>query len=175
MQDFTQSPDDLLNALDTLTIGSSTALYDAIYLASEEKLKQEIGRRIIVVITDGEDMSSKVRKEEAIEAAQRRDVMIYGIGVRGTGYGTNFGVLREFAEDTGGMFFSPRAGLKEIREAFNAIGDELQEQYSLAYRSSNILRDGTYRSIDLRCKKGGVRIRARKGYYAPKANPKDTW
>ena len=175
VQDFTQNQNDLINALDSLTIGSSTALYDAIYLAAEEKLKNEVGRRVIVVITDGEDMTSRVRKEEAIEVAQRSDVIIYGIGVRGTGYSANFGVLKEFSDETGGMFFSPLAGLNEIQKAFDSIRDELQDQYSLAYRSSNIQKDGKYRSIDLRCKKSGVRIRARKGYFAPRAKPGDSW
>ncbi|MBP1623174.1 MAG: hypothetical protein H6Q07_1194 [Acidobacteria bacterium] len=168
VQDFTQRQEDLLNALEKLKAGNSTALYDAVYLAAEEKLKNEIGRKVMVVITDGEDTSSKIRKEEAIEAAQRRDVLIYGIGVRSEDFGSNFGVLKKFAEETGGAFFSPRAKFTEIQEAFRAIGEQIQGQYSLAYISSNKNRDGSFRSIDLRCKVRGVRIRARKGYYAPK-------
>ncbi len=166
VQDFTEDPDRLTAALDTLQAGNSTALYDAIYLAVNEKLKDETGRKVIVVITDGTDTSSKVKEKDAIEAAQRNDVLIYGIGVRDE-FGESFGVLKRFAEDTGGSFFSPSARLAELREAFRAIGEDLQGQYSLAYRSANPKRDGTYRSIDLRCKVPGVRIRARKGYYAP--------
>jgi Ca-activated chloride channel homolog len=169
VQDFTQNQDDLIRALNSLRAGNSTALYDAIYLASQEKLRGETGRKVAVVITDGEDTSSKMRKEEAIESAQRSDVLIYGIGVRSDEFGSNFGVLKHFAEETGGAFFSPHAKLSEIQSAFRSIGEELQGQYSLAYSSTNKNKDGSFRSIDLRCKVRGVRIRARKGYYAPKA------
>lgn len=166
VQDFTQDQDALLGSLKGLRAGNSTALYDAVYLASEEKLKGEVGRKVIVVITDGEDTSSKVRREEAIKAAQKHDVLIYGIGVRGDGYGANFRVLKKFAEETGGAFFSPRAELREIQSAFRAIGRDIQGQYSLAYSSTNKNKDGSYRSIQLRCTASGVRIRARKGYFA---------
>ncbi len=168
VQDFTQDPNRLEAALDTLRAGNSTALYDAIYLAVNEKLNAETGRKVIVVITDGTDTSSKIKEKEAIEVAQRSDVLIYGIGVRDE-YGESFGVLRRFAEDTGGSFFSPSARLSELRDAFRAIGADLQGQYSLAYRSNNEKRDGSFRSINLRCKVPGIRIHARRGYYAPKA------
>lgn len=167
VQDFTQDAGRLEAALDSLRAGNSTSLYDAIYLAVNEKLNQETGRKVIVVITDGTDTSSKMKEKEAIEVAQRGDVLIYGIGVRDE-YGESFGVLKRFAEDTGGSFFSPSARLAELRTAFRAIGTDLQQQYSLAYRSTNEKRDGSFRSIDLRCKVPGVRIRARRGYYAPK-------
>ncbi len=169
IQDFTQDLDSLLNALDGLRAGNSTALYDAVYLAAEEKLRGEIGRKVMVVITDGEDTSSRLRKEEAIEAAQKSDVIVYGIGVRSEFFGSNFGVLKKFAKETGGSFFSPRAKIPEIRAAFRSIGEELRGQYSLAYISSNKKKDGSFREIDIRCKIRGVRIRARKGYYAPKS------
>jgi Ca-activated chloride channel family protein len=172
VQDFTEDIDRLTSALDTLQAGNSTALYDAVYLATEEKLKYEAGRKVMVVITDGSDTSSKISEKEALETAQRSDVIIYGIGVRGDNM-VNFGVLKKFAEDTGGSFFSPNSKLEEIRAAFRAIGQDLKGQYSLAYRSTNPKRDGTFRSIDLRCKISGVRIRARRGYYAAKSNKKD--
>jgi Ca-activated chloride channel family protein len=168
VQDFTEDAERLIRALDALHAGNSTALYDAVYLAVDEKLKAETGRKVIVVITDGEDTSSRLRKEVAIEAAQRSDVLIYGIGVRGD-YGTNFGVLKRFAEDTGGMFFSPRARLDEVQSAFRAIGEDLQGQYSLAYISTNTNRDGLFRTIEIRSKINGIRVRSRKGYYAPKS------
>lgn len=167
VQDFTQDVDRLTEALQGLKAGSSTALYDAVYLAVNEKLKNETGRRVIVTITDGTDTSSKIKEREAIEAAQRNDVLIYGIGVRDE-YPESFDVLRKFASDTGGRFFSPYARVSELREAFRTIGEDLQGQYSLAYRSTNGKRDGAFRSIELRCKVPGVRIRARRGYYGPK-------
>jgi VWFA-related protein len=168
VHDFSNDPRMLIGSLDTLDAGNSTALYDAVYLAVEEKLRGETGRKIIVVITDGEDTSSKLRKEDAIESAQKNDVLIYGIGIR-SDMGTNFGVLKKFAEETGGTFFSPRAKLADIREAFQSIGRDIQGQYSLAYRSTNLVRDGSFRTIEIRCKVSGVRVRARKGYYATKA------
>ena len=167
VQDFTEDPARLVAALDTLEAGNSTALYDAVYLAVDDKLAAETGRKVILVITDGDDTASKLRKEQAIEAAQRKDVLIYGIGVRGD-YSSNFGVLKKFAEETGGSFFSPHPRIDEIQAAFRAIGEELQGQYSLAYRSTNRNRDGSFRNIEIRCKASGVRIKARKGYYAPK-------
>jgi len=168
VQDFTDDPNQLIQALRTLRAGNTTSLYDAVYLAVSEKLNGEVGRKVIVVITDGDDTSSKLRMQDAIEAAQRNDVIIYGIGVRGE-LGARFGVLKKFAEETGGSFFSPHAKQPEIQAAFHAIGTELQGQYSLAYSSTNKKRDGSFRSIEIRCKLNGVRIRARKGYYAPKA------
>lgn len=170
VQDFTQRQEDLLEALESLRAGNNTSLYDAVYLASEEKLRHEVGRRVIVVITDGADTSSRVRKEEAIEAAQKADVLIYGIGVRSEREQYDFGVLKKFAEETGGSFFSPRARFSEIQEAFRAIGEQIQGQYSLAYNPTDKTKDGSYRKIDIRCKVKGVRIRARKGYYAPEAD-----
>jgi VWFA-related protein len=168
VQDFTQDPDRLTEALDSIRAGNSTALYDAIYLAVQEKLKQETGRKVIVIITDGTDTSSKVKEKEAIEVAQRNDVLIYGIGVRGMDI-VSFDVLRTFSQDTGGKFFSPGFKVEEIRAAYQAIGSDLQGQYSLAYRSTNPKRDGLFRRIEVRCKVPGISVRARKGYYAPAA------
>jgi len=166
VQDFTQNYGDLLSGLDTLRAGNSTSLYDAVYLAADEKLKHETGRKAMVVIADGEDNASKVRKEEAIEAAQRGDVLIYGIGVQTEN--SSFRVLKKFAEETGGAFFSPHARPSEIREAFRSIGEDLQGQYSLAY-DLNAKKDGSFHQIEIRCNADGVRVRARSGYYAPKA------
>ena len=166
VQDFTDDPDRLVSALDTLRAGNNTALYDAVYLAVDEKLRHETGRKVMVIITDGTDTVSKIKEKEAIETAQRHDVLIYGIGVRGD-VPVSFNVLEKFAKDTGGNFFSPGFRLKEIAEAFDSIREELRGQYSLAYRSTNPKRDGAFRRISLRCKVPGITIRARRGYYAP--------
>ena len=171
VQDFTQSYNDLLNGLDSLRAGNSTALFDAVYLAAEEKLKHETGRKVMVVITDGDDTSSKVRKEEALEAAQRSDVLIYGIGVQTED--SSFRVLKKFAEETGGAFFSPHAKQAEIRDAFRSIREDIRGQYSLAY-GLNAKKDGSYHALDIRCTVGSVRVRARKGYYAPRATPAES-
>ena len=170
VQDFTDDTERLVRALNSLEAGNSTSLYDAIYLAVEEKLKGEVGRKVIVAITDGDDTASKLKKEDAIEAAQRSDVLIYGIGVRSREFGANFGVLKRFAEETGGGFFSPQARMTEIQAAFKAIGEELKGQYSLAYTPENRANDGTFRAVEIRCKRKGIRVRARRGYYAPNSN-----
>jgi VWFA-related protein len=167
VQDFTDDQNLLLDALKSLAAGNSTSLYDAVYLAAEEKLKDEAGRKVIVVITDGEDTASKVRKEQAIEAAQKADATIYGIGVTSE-YGVDFGVLKKFAEETGGDFFSPRAGFSDVQRAFQAIGSDLNSRYSLAYTSTYKKKDGSFHSIQIRCKVNGVRLRSRKGYYSPR-------
>lgn len=173
VQDFTDDTDRLISALDTLRAGNDTSLYDAVFLAVDEKLKYEAGRKVIVAITDGEDTASKIDRDEAIETAQKNDVLIYGIGVQSQGFAVNFGVLKKFAEETGGSFFSPRARLSEIQEAFQAISRELQGQYSLAYRSTNQKKDGSFRKIEIRCKRKGVKIRTRRGYYAPRSDGKE--
>jgi len=170
VQDFTQDKNALIDALNSLRAGNDTALYDAVYLIAEEKLRYEAGRRVMVVISDGKDTASIVSKEEAIEAAQKSDAIIYGIGIRSAKYGEDFGALKNFAERTGGAFFSPRAKFEEIQEAFQAIGKELRGQYSLAYSPIDKRKNGTFRAITIRCRKKGVKIRARRGYYAPKEN-----
>lgn len=168
VQDFTDDPERLSSALDGLQAGNSTSLYDAVFLAVDEKLKNETGRKVLVVISDGDDNASRLRKEVAIEAAQRHDVLVFGIGVK-SDFGTNFGVLKRMAEETGGNFFSPRARFDEIQAAFRAIQEDLKGQYSLGYVSTNKRRDGSFRNIEIRSKMSGIRIRTRKGYYAPKA------
>jgi VWFA-related protein len=169
VQDFTDDQNRLLSALESLEAGNSTSLYDAIYLAAEEKLTGEVGRKVIVVITDGEDTASKVRKEQAIEAAQKADATIYGIGVASE-FGVNFGVLKKFSDDTGGSFFSPHARFSDVQEAFRAIGQDLKNRYSLAYTSNYKKKDGSFHSISIRCKVKGVRVRSRKGYYSPRGS-----
>jgi Ca-activated chloride channel family protein len=167
VQDFTRDPEQIVNALKKLEAAASTSLYDAIFLAVDEKLQRRPGRKVIVVISDGEDTSSRISKEAAIRAAQENDVLIYGVGVRGD-LGANFDVLERFARETGGRFFSPRARVADMQQAFLAINNELRSQYSLAYTSTNTRRDGAFRSLQVESRVRGVRVRTRKGYYAPK-------
>lgn len=172
VQDLTQDPEALYRALATLRAGNSTALYDAVYLAAEEKLEGEAGRKVIVVITDGADTSSLVKQETAIEAAQKNDILIYGIGVHDGRFTADFGVLQKFARETGGEFFSPKARIEEISDAFRSIQRDIRGHYSLGYTPSNRVRDGAFRKIELRSKRPGVRVRTRSGYYAPRPSPR---
>jgi Ca-activated chloride channel family protein len=119
VQDFTHDSDALSKALDTLEAGKSTSLYDAVYFTAENKLKYETGRKVMVIVSDGDDNSSLVKREAAIDAAQKNDVLIYGIGVQTPD--SSFKALKKFAKETGGAFFSPRAKHGEIQAAFRSI------------------------------------------------------
>jgi len=185
LQDLTGSVDFLRRALDDIrvnggggmsgpfpTSGGGTHLFDAVYLASTEVLKKEVGRKAIILITDGQDQGSKLSRQEAIRAAQKVDTIIYGIlfvdrafyGYGGFGY-SGESTLKEMSEETGGRVFQARND-KELNAAFNQISDELRNQYSLGYSPSNAARDGSYRKIDVKVHQSGLRVQARKGYYA---------
>lgn len=153
------------------TIG--TRLYDAVYLASKQKLGPEVGRKALIVISDGMDFGSTVSLKQAIEAAQRADTMIYTIGVadpqsyyqQGMAY-TGRGPLEELARETGGRAIFPTSPQK-LQEAFDQIAAELRSQYSLGYSPTNRARDGQFRKIEIKVNRPGMRVQARRGYYAP--------
>jgi Ca-activated chloride channel homolog len=168
VQDFTDDIRRLEKGLDSLRAGGGTALYDAVFLACNDKLKHEAGRKVIVVLSDGDDNQSKVKKEEAIAAAQKVDVLIYGIGVKSDIFPADFGVLKDFARQTGGRFFVARERFAEIEQAFEGIHRDLQNQYAIAYSSTNSKQDGTFRKIEVRCKNKTNMVKSRSGYYAPK-------
>lgn len=167
VQDLTDDMNLLEKGLLSLRAGGGTSLYDAIYLAVTEKLRHEAGRKVVVVLSDGADNQSKVKKEEAIQVSQRADALIYGIGVRGSGYPSDFGVLKSFAKDTGGRFFQANIKLAELQKAFQDINQDLKNQYALAYSSTNSKTDGAFRRIQIRPKRKNLVIKARTGYYAP--------
>lgn len=170
IQDFTNSLGLLEKAVNLLSIGGGTSLHDAVFLACDEKLRHESGRKAIVLISDGGDTTSKLKIGSAIESAQRADTVIYPIsnqigGFYRRAYG-NFRALKKYARATGGTAFSPSKP-QQFRRAFEAIETELRSQYMLSYHSSNGMRDGSYRSIKVKLpKKKGLRVRTRKGYYA---------
>ncbi len=171
VQDFTNSIRLLEKAIDSLDIGGGTSVHDAVYLACDEKLKREAGRKAIVLISDGGDTTSKLKIRQAIESAQRADTIIYAIsnrvgGFHGMGYGSP-GTLKKYARSTGGTAFFPNKPQK-FKSAFDAIERELRSQYLLSYQSSNGSRDGGYRSIKVTLpKRKRLKVKARKGYYAP--------
>ncbi|MBI3896046.1 MAG: VWA domain-containing protein [Acidobacteria bacterium] len=148
-----------------------TRLYDAVYLASQDVLGKEVGRKALVLITDGQDHGSKVDLERAVEAAQRTDSIVYGIlfmdrGFYGFGGAAYQGesVLKEMAEETGGRVF--RAGSRqELTRAFDQISEELRSQYSLGYSPTNTAHNRSFRRIEIKVHRNGHRIQARKGYY----------
>ncbi len=153
--------------------GGGTHLYDAIYLAAREVLAPEVGRKALILISDGQDQGSRVKREEAIEAAQRNDAILYGIlFVDRSFYGRgSFGysgesTLKKLAEETGGRVFNVRSD-KDLSGAFEQISSELRSQYSLGYTPTNAARDGSFRKVQVKATRRGLRVRARKGYYAP--------
>ena len=151
-----------------------TLLYDAIYLASTEKLAKEVGRKAMIILTDGMDYGSKVKIKEAIEVAQKSDAIcyvllvadrpFYGPGGHGGGY-YGEGEMKKLTEETGGRMIDVGDQHKGLREAFDQIANELRSQYSLGYTPSNTKRDGTFRKIEIKTR--GGKVQARRGYYAP--------
>jgi VWFA-related protein len=146
---------------------TGTAFYDAVYLACNEKLNTEAGRKAIVVVTDAQDEGSKVRIEEAVEAAQRTDTVIHILLVADPRYGANSGAAKKMTEETGGRMIVAN-NEKHLSEAFDQISEELRSQYTLGYYPTNAARDGKFRKIKLEMGNHDYRVLARKGYYAPK-------
>jgi VWFA-related protein len=146
---------------------TGTALYDAIYLACSEKLNTEAGRKAIVIVTDAQDEGSKVRIEEAIEAAQRTDAVIHILLVADPRYGANTGAAHKLAEETGGRVISVSSD-KKLAQAFDEISEELRSQYTLGYYPTNAAHDGKFRKIKVETVNHDLKVLARKGYYAPK-------
>jgi VWFA-related protein len=152
-------------------IGSSnvvgTALYDAIYLACAEKLNGEAGRKAIVLVTDVNDVGSKVRLEEAIESAQRTDTVIHVLVVYDPREGGNVGVAHKLADETGGRVIVVNSE-KKLEEAFDQISEELRSQYTLGYYPTNSAKDGKFRKVKVDVANHELKVLTRKGYYAPK-------
>ncbi len=156
------------------TRSGGTHLFDAVYLASHDLLSHEVGRKTIVLLTDGEDEGSKLTNNEGIEAAQKADVVIYAVHYvdRAFFYGrfggpsySGEGVLRKMTDETGGRLISPTKD-NDLRQAFRDIADELRNQYSIGYSPSNAKRDGSFRKIEIRVNQPDMKVQTRKGYFA---------
>jgi VWFA-related protein len=145
-----------------------TNLYDAVYLACGDKLNGEAGRKAIIIATDAEDTGSKVRLEEAIEAAQRTDTVIHILLVYDPRYGANTSVAHKLTDETGGRLIVVNSE-KKLEEAFDQISEELRSQYTLGYYPTNSQKDGKFRKIHVETTNHEFKVLTRKGYYAPKA------
>jgi VWFA-related protein len=172
-QDYTDDPEKLSKSIRTMRAGGGTSLYDAVYVASKEKLARQPGRRIMVVISDGDDNSSRMSMTEVLENVQRNDVVIYTISTNSTGMGGDKNsrsdkVLKTFADETGGRMFSPFK-LQDLNSSFQNIAEELRLQYALAYRPTNLMADGAFRRIRIEPTNKSYVVRARNGYYAPRS------
>lgn len=154
---------------------TSTALHDALYLAADEMFRNQVGRKAVVIISDGVDYGSKVRLKTAIEAAQRADIVVYAIeyydrsfqGYMGLGRigGLGSGTLKKMAEQTGGTFFRI-TGRNRLAPVFRQIEEEMRSQYSIGYSPSRGLDAPGFRRISLKSPRKGLKIQARDGYYA---------
>jgi VWFA-related protein len=191
LQDFTSDRQRLARAIDETVInggggggplpttfptsgsGGATHLYDAVYLASTELMKNEVGRKILILLTDGEDQGSKEKLSGALEAAQKSDLIIYSIDISDRMYyrmaGVGFSgdsVLTKLSEETGGRVIKVN-NARDTAAAFRQIADELRTQYLLGYTPSNDRHDGSYRKIRVKANNGDYKVQARRGYYAP--------
>ena len=157
------------------TVGQprGTVLYDAIYLAASEKLRQEVGRKVIVVITDGVDEGSKLPIDQAIEAAQKSDAVVYSIEYVDRGFygpfggfgGGGDGALHRMSDPTGGHVYRVDRS-HTLDEVFRELQEEMRTQYAIGYTPANSNKDGSYRNLDVKTSNKDFKVAARKGYYA---------
>jgi len=148
-----------------------TILYDAVYLASNEKMNQEAGRKAMILLTDGEDEGSVHKIQDAISAAQKSNVIIYTILIADHGFYGGFGysgysAMKKLTEETGGRLIDVGNNGKKLEDAFQQIEDELRTQYVATYTPQNTKLDGTFRHVTVECKGDGMKVQVRKGYFA---------
>jgi len=172
-QDFTDSTELLSKGVRAMRAGGGTAMYDALYFACRDKLKNapRTGpvRRAIILLSDGEDNQSRVTREESIDMAQRAEVIVYTISTNISGQKRpGDKVLERIADASGGRAFFPFQ-LSDVANAFAEIQDELRSQYALAYIPEDFRSDGRYRSIQILAAQNpkNLHVRSRRGYYAP--------
>lgn len=185
VQDYTDDPLDLADAVRALRAGGGTSLFDAIYLACKMKMAEGSGsefRKMLIVLSDGEDNQSHVSREEALEMARRNEVTIFTVstnappinysgksrtlqnpcGVLGA---EGDKVLEHFAESTGGTSYCPFTTI-DVGRSFEQIANQLRTQYTLAYIPTNSVRDGSFRHITIETRRKNLRVHHRPGYYA---------
>jgi len=171
-QGFTDSTEALSKGVRMLRPGGGTAMYDAIYSACrDEIMAKDTGnlatRRAIILLSDGDDNQSRVSREEAVEMAQKAEVIIYTISTNTSGQKLKGDkVLEHFADETGGRAFFPFK-IQDVSDAFSQIQDELRSQYAISYKPADLQANGKYHAIQILADNKKYKVRARKGYYAP--------
>lgn len=199
LHDYTNEASVLRSAMDTAKINSGggvsgppglgggpipqsstprgTLLYDAVYLAAHEKLSQEVGRKAMILLTDGADQGSQMNLKNAIEAAQKADSIVYVLLIADRGfYGGGYygeGDMKKICEETGGRMISVGNKMEKLKDAFDQIATELRSQYSIGYTPTNTARDGSYRKVEIKADGKDLKIQARKGYYAASSRSGD--
>jgi len=178
LSDFTADMSALETAIRATQAGGSTSLFNAIYISLRElgkiraKSEDDVRRRAIVLLSDGEDTSSLVTFEEALDLAKRSETAIYTIGLQSRDNGISKGfreaefVLRQLAQETGGRAFFPQRA-EDLAGIYGVIADELSSQYTLGYAPSNQRRDGAWRRVTVQVNRQGASARTKRGYYAP--------
>jgi VWFA-related protein len=191
LQDFTRDVHRLQSALNKAKINSDftsggvpglgggpvptqnapgTLLYDAVYLSAHDMLSKEVGRKAMVLLTDGQDEGSKLKIQDAIEAAQKADAIVYVLLCADRGFYGGFGYngegeMRKLTEQSGGRVINVGNKFDKLRDAFDQIAAELRSQYNVGYTPTNTKLDGTYRKLEIKNKQS-YKIQARAGYYA---------
>jgi VWFA-related protein len=174
-QPFTNNIDLLNQGIRKLRPGGGTALYDALYRSCRDQMLtlHEDGavRRALIVVSDGDDNYSKVQQSDAIKMCQRAETIVYTISTNvSPSKDKGDEVLRIISEATGGMAFFP-IKIEDVAVGFRNIQEELRSQYSLVYRPADFKQDGSFRTIYLQALDPRYRVRASKGYFAPRATP----
>jgi VWFA-related protein len=171
--DLLDDPHQLEAGIRSLRPGGGTALYDAIFYACRDKLALDQPRtkfrRAIVIVSDGDDNQSDYTRDQALEMAQKADVVIYAISTNSSRAATEGDkVLRYLTSETGGRAFFPFQ-VEDMAQSFENIANELRHQYNLLYRPEPLVTDGQWHAVNLRVKgRKDLIVRARAGYYAPK-------
>ena len=191
LSDYTNSSGELRRAIDKASINEAsssggvpgigggpfptsnprgTLLYDAVYLGTHDKLQSQVGRKVIIILTDGQDQGSQVKIKEAIEAAQKANTIVYPILIADRGFYGGMGYIGDsdmdrLARETGGRVINVGNNGRRLEDALDQIQDELRTQYLLSYTPVNKKADGSYRHLDMTCGKDN-KVQARKGYYA---------
>lgn len=178
LQGFTSDPTAIESAIRATQAGGSTSMYNALYISLKEmaktqaKSEDDVRRRAVVLLSDGEDTSSLVTYEEVLDLAKRSATTIYTIGLQSRDSALSKGfkeaefVLRQLAQETGGRAFFPQRA-EDLAGIYSVIADELASQYVLGYASTNARRDGAWRRLNVQVRRSGTTARTKRGYFAP--------
>lgn len=179
-QDFTRNTEELSKGIRMIRPGGGTALYDAVFYSCRDKLMKQglkdrdTVRRALIVLSDGDDNQSRVTREESVEMCQRAETIIYTISTDTTSSKTSGDkVLERLSDATGGRAFYPYK-IEDVANAFRDIQDELRSQYAVAYKPADFVADGRFRTVEVVPVNKKLKVRARKGYFAPRGNTKTT-
>ncbi len=169
--DYTRDTERLAKGIRSLRAGGGTALYEAVYFASRDKLPEDVPaeqfRRALVILSDGDDNQSRVSREQAVEMAHKAEAVIFTISTNRSGTRMDGDeVLKRFSEQTGGQSFHPFQA-SDLGQSFENIANELRHQYFLLYAPTPFLPDGRFHEVEIKTTAKNLRVRARRGYYAP--------